>query len=476
MAVIEEVEEGDPPVGYDPDKVDPVAERARREVLAALRGQPEAAGHEEKMKEAEKMVSNLTMLSSKSDAEKCTWRLEKANKFREEANGLFREKRYDECAVKYKSALDLVDGDEFEGAELAQSRDDLLVLLHSNMAQLALCQQRWAKAVGHADEVLSRDPNHSKAHFRKAKALLSLGAESDIRLAASHVSFCMNRAPLDTAVLQLADHLYACARGYRTGRLKLPPPRWKLAKVFRDLKYIPAAEGYEDCNLVIFFHGFGDRNHRFEVLAKQMKLPNTATICLNAPLEIPEEWLPDGKGFSWFDVVDEEANPIEARPGEMRRVDSLEETHKELSHLFRLLTEVVGWKFNEIFLFGFQQGGEVVLDLLHSGIYTGDHQFGGVVVKNASVIAERGPPNVTGRKKSGMCPLLLLGKCGDSARRFEHCCDITVAEADQGVALTEKEMEPLMSFFAKSLRHPPPGDCLEVGKDDFTGISLETMD
>ena len=107
------------------------------------------------MKEAEKMVSNLTMLSSKSSAEKCAWRLEKANMFREEANALFREKNYDDCAVKYKSAMDLVEGEEFESDEkLAQSREDLLILLHSNMAQLALCQQKWVKAVGHADEVL----------------------------------------------------------------------------------------------------------------------------------------------------------------------------------------------------------------------------------------------------------------------------------------------------------------------------------
>lgn len=49
-----------------------------------------------------------------------------------------------------------------------------------------------------------------------------------------------------------------------------------------DFEYIPAKDG-KDANLLIMFHGLGDTKAAFAGLAKQLSLPSTAVISLQAP-------------------------------------------------------------------------------------------------------------------------------------------------------------------------------------------------
>jgi len=54
-----------------------------------------------------------------------------------------------------------------------------------------------------------------------------------------------------------------------------------------------------DANLLVLFHGVGDRANNFASFGKQLKLPQTAVLALEAPrsvLDLGFEWFP------WFDA------------------------------------------------------------------------------------------------------------------------------------------------------------------------------
>lgn len=66
-----------------------------------------------------------------------------------------------------------------------------------------------------------------------------------------------------------------------------------------DLKfqYQPSADGVDE-NLVIFFHGLGDKiEPSFTRLAASMQLPMTATCCVQAPMAVP--YLEE-EGWTWY--------------------------------------------------------------------------------------------------------------------------------------------------------------------------------
>ncbi|KAJ9514665.1 hypothetical protein QJQ45_028374 [Haematococcus lacustris] len=86
----------------------------------------------------------------------------------------------------------------------------------------------------------------------------------------------------------------------------------------------------------------------------------TASLALGGPLEVPES---DG-GRAWFVTHEEEGwEPIQPRPGETRRLRSLARTARLVSELLRRLVDSGRWRYNQLSLFGFSQGGTLALEV-----------------------------------------------------------------------------------------------------------------
>ncbi|KAL6759134.1 Alpha/Beta hydrolase protein [Haematococcus lacustris] len=129
-----------------------------------------------------------------------------------------------------------------------------------------------------------------------------------------------------------------------------------------------------DTNLLLLFHGLGDRHTPYAALAAKLALPQTASLALGGPLEVPES---DG-GRAWFVTHEEEGwEPIQPRPGETRRLRSLARTARLVSELLRRLVDSGRWRYNQLSLFGFSQGGTLALEVATQ--HRGSQALAGVV-------------------------------------------------------------------------------------------------
>ncbi|QRW04146.1 Rho-GTPase-activating protein [Ceratobasidium sp. AG-Ba] len=117
--------------------------------------------------------------------------------------------------------------------------------------------------------------------------------------------------------------------------------------------YAPSDDGIDE-NLLIFLHGLGDTLAPFARLAKQLQLPQTATLILQAPDLIP--FLEEGEEmYQWYTSFTQLGELIE-HPNPLRGVQVV---HRALEHL---TSPTCGWPADRIHLFGFAQGGSVALE------------------------------------------------------------------------------------------------------------------
>merc|ERR1712037_1077110 len=86
-------------------------------------------------------------------------------------------------------------------------------------------------------------------------------------------------------------------------------------------------------------------------------------------------------------MLDDDFEFIEPRPGEQRRLSSLERSAALLAESLDTLVGMCGWALPEIFLFGYGQGGTVALDLLLNP--SPCRGLGGVVGIATEVLPER---------------------------------------------------------------------------------------
>ncbi|KAL5486086.1 SAC7 [Sanghuangporus weigelae] len=114
--------------------------------------------------------------------------------------------------------------------------------------------------------------------------------------------------------------------------------------------YAPSDDGTDE-NLLILLHGLGDTHVPFGKLGRQLHLPQTATLALRAPQQIP--YLEEG-AFQWYPSFDDLGETI-VHPNPEAGVSLLRSV---ISHL----TSACSWKTQQIHLFGFAQGGSVALE------------------------------------------------------------------------------------------------------------------
>ncbi|CAE6425312.1 unnamed protein product [Rhizoctonia solani] len=133
------------------------------------------------------------------------------------------------------------------------------------------------------------------------------------------------------------------------GRAKVRPTR---AGVGLECVYSPSDDGVDE-NLLIVLHGLGDTMAPFVRMAKQLKLPQTATLVVQAPDLIP--FLDEGEEmYQWYTSFTSLGELIE-RPNPLLAV-------KRVHTTIEYLESECQWPRSRIHLFGFAQGGSVALE------------------------------------------------------------------------------------------------------------------
>ncbi|KAJ1915966.1 hypothetical protein IWQ60_008264 [Tieghemiomyces parasiticus] len=128
-----------------------------------------------------------------------------------------------------------------------------------------------------------------------------------------------------------------------------------------QFEYRPSPDGHNH-NLLILFHGLGDTPANFIQAAIAYHIPQTALLAVAGPAPIP--YFPEGTG--WFPAFDVHGDPLPA--GHPDRIRGLKGTREWLARLISsYLCDTKGWRPEEIFLFGFSQGGTAALDLALCG-------------------------------------------------------------------------------------------------------------
>ena len=99
--------------------------------------------------------------------------LDSIPRYRNEGNVLYSNKQYSEAGLLYSKALGIVEQlllREKPGDEDWHRLDQLKVPLLSNLSQCKLLEHDFYPVIEYTTDVLKRDPNNTKALFRRAKA------------------------------------------------------------------------------------------------------------------------------------------------------------------------------------------------------------------------------------------------------------------------------------------------------------------
>ncbi|KAH9926553.1 uncharacterized protein BXZ73DRAFT_49308 [Epithele typhae] len=128
-----------------------------------------------------------------------------------------------------------------------------------------------------------------------------------------------------------------------------PPP--KLSAIRVPFVYNPSDDGTDE-NLLILLHGLGDTQIPFGKLGAQLHLPQTATLALRAPQQIPFLY---EEAYEWYTSFDPLGELLD-RPNPTPALDLVD---KVVEHL----TRDCAWPASRIHFFGFAQGGSVAAEL-----------------------------------------------------------------------------------------------------------------
>ncbi|KAG0771630.1 hypothetical protein G6F22_016317 [Rhizopus arrhizus] len=166
---------------------------------------------------------------------------------------------------------------------------------------------------------------------------------------------------------------------------KAIPPNPK--KVNLQFDYNSSQDGI-DHNLLILLHGLGDSKSPFTRLGQQLKLPQTATLSVQAPEIVPYM---DGC-YQWFPSFDMFTGDLLV-PGNPERIKGLMNTRKKMDELLDHLIHHCDWNPPNIFLFGFSQGGTIALDAV---LFGSVRNLGGVISISGYLLEEQSKQNKLG--------------------------------------------------------------------------------
>ena len=211
-------------------------------------------------------------------------------------------------------------------------------------------------------------------------------------------------------------------------------------------------------NILILLHGLGDTNDSFTAFGKQLALPETACISLQAPTALPFNL----GGYHWGDDIyfDSSNGQMDVDTGFQKAAKAIKE-----GIITQVLVRKCGYSPRNILLFGFGQGGMAAL----ATSVRMEEELGGIISIGGPM-----PASCTLIKKS-MAPVLVLGGLSDTlvtrsaVNRLKTAFDTVEyhkwAKSGDGMPGNREEMLPIMKFFARRLRSRSgvPEGSVEIG-------------
>ena len=207
----------------------------------------------------------------------------------------------------------------------------------------------------------------------------------------------------------------------------------------------PPAGSQHTTNVLVLLHGLGDTSAPFTNLGKQLALPETTCLSLQAPMPLPFEL----GGFHWGDdmTFDQASGQMDFDTGFTKAVKVIKQDIIEGG-----LIGKCGYKPREIMLFGFGQGAMAALAATASMA----EELGGIVAvggplpsSNSSARAIKTPVLVLGGSSSTLITRTALDKLKAAFQNVEYQ---KWNRAGDGMPRNRDEMLPIMRFFARRLR------------------------
>lgn len=206
----------------------------------------------------------------------------------------------------------------------------------------------------------------------------------------------------------------------------------------------PPTSAHNLANVLILLHGLGDTNSSFSDLGRQLCLPDTTCIVLQAPTPLPF----DLGGFHWGDdiVFDQASGQMDLDTGFAR---SMQIVKKDV--IEDALMKKCGYKPREIILFGFGQGGmaAVAAALSISEELGGIVSIGGPLPSSMAYAKSRTPLLVLGGSSN---TLITRTAVANLRSAFEFADYQKWSKAGDGMPRNREEMLPIMRFLARRLR------------------------
>lgn len=215
-------------------------------------------------------------------------------------------------------------------------------------------------------------------------------------------------------------------------------------------------------NILILLHGLGDTHASFTTLARQLTLPETACLTLQAPTPLPF----DLGGFHWGDdiIFDQASGTMDFDTGFTKS------THLITERIIKdALISKCGYKAREIMLFGYGQGGMAALAAATS--LAAEEELGGVIstggplplsVSTISQAKVKTPVLVLGGSSNSLVTPSAVARLKDV---FETVDYKQWKRSGDGMPANREEMLPIMQFFARRLRsrRGVPEGSVEIG-------------
>ena len=226
---------------------------------------------------------------------------------------------------------------------------------------------------------------------------------------------------------------------------------------------VPPPTSHAPVNILLLLHGLGDNKVSFSNLGRQLQLPETTCISIQAPTPMPF----DLGGFHWGDDI-----IFDQITGHMDFDTGFRKSTKLLAQeiIGEILVKKCGYQHREIIAFGFGQGAMAALD----AVVSSSEELGGAVSIGGPM------PTSTLEKTSAMVaknrtPILILGGSADSLvtrktvtnlRRIFEFVEYTMwKKAGDGLPQNREEMFPIMEFLSRRLRsrRGVPEGSVEIG-------------
>jgi len=245
-----------------------------------------------------------------------------------------------------------------------------------------------------------------------------------------------------------------------------------------------------DTNLLILLHGAGDSHLPYHEFAKKMKLPQTATLCVNANAMGSVSGsnsgfvtLPFDLGHTWFEEMDyTTGEPLKSN--DARRLKSLESACNKFDTL--LLDAIINhntsdaaattelWIPERIFLFGFSSGACLAMNICYNRMKQGKLPLGGAVcvaggLRGTTLQLPDLNSSKSKRNDNECTPILLMGGGQDAsyttsllkadAKLYNSICSSksdlvkTFVQPGKGHDMVkhQAEIKCMMEFFAEKM-------------------------